>query len=82
MKKYLGKGKDLISSFQSFKIQQVARAENAGIDTLLKLVASLPSDLRKDTYLEVLKKLSLEEPQLVQQIDEELSWIDPLFKYL
>lgn len=45
MKKYLGKVKNLISSFLGFDVQQVLRAENARIDVLSKLVVSLPSDL-------------------------------------
>lgn len=56
MKKYLNKIKDLILSFQSFE----------RTNALAKLAASLPSNLWKDTYFKVLKKLSLEEPQLVQ----------------
>lgn len=40
--KYVGKMKDLTSSFSSFDFQQVPRTKNARIDALLKLKASLP----------------------------------------
>lgn len=73
MKKYLGKVKNLTSSFQIFDIQQVPTAKNARVDALSKLAVSLPSNLRNNTYLKVLKKSSLEELQHVQQIDEEPS---------
>lgn len=49
------------------------RAENVKADALLKLVALLPFDFWKETYFEILKQLSLKEPQLVQQINEKLS---------
>ena len=45
-------------------------------------VSSLATDLEKGTYFEVLKILSLKEPLVIQQVDEELCWIDPLLKYL
>lgn len=82
MKKYLDKVKDLISLFLSFDVQHVLRAENTSTDALSKLVESLPFDLQKDIYFEVLKKSNFEEPQLVQQISEEPSQTDPLLKYL
>lgn len=62
MKKYLGKVKGLIESFQGFDIQQVPRAKNAKAKALSKLVALLSLDLKNDTYFKVLKQLSLEEP--------------------
>ena len=38
--------------------------------------------MEKETYFKILKALSLEEPLIVQQVDEESSWIDLLLKYL
>lgn len=82
MKKCLSKAQCLIESFQGFDIQQVPRAKNVKADALSKLAVLLSLDLLKDTYLEVLKQSSLKEPQLVQQVEEEeLNWIDLLFKY-
>lgn len=72
MKKYLGKAKDSISLFLSLDVQPIPGAENAKADVLSKLAASLPFDLWKDIFFEVLKKSNLEEPQAIQQIDEEL----------
>lgn len=82
MKKYLCKVKNLILLFLSFDVQQVFKVENARTNALSKLVASLPADLQKGTFFEVLKKSSFKEPQDVQQIDEEPNWIDPLHRYL
>ena len=56
--------------------------DNARVDALSKLAALLPIDLQKGTYFEVLKASSLEEPLVIQQVDEEPCWIDPLLKYL
>lgn len=44
MKKYLGKAKDLTTTFQGFNIWQVLRAENAKTNALSKL---LPSEATK-----------------------------------
>lgn len=55
MKRYLAKAKALIEFFQDFNIQQVSRAENAKADAPSRLVSILPFDLRKDSYIEVLK---------------------------
>lgn len=62
MKKYLQNIKDLILLFLSFVVYDISRVENASIDALSKLVASLPANLRKETFLEVLKKSSLKDP--------------------
>ena len=56
--------------------------ENIRADALSTLVVLLLVDLKKETYFEVLKTSSLEEPFVVQQVDEEPYWIDPLLKYL
>ena len=82
MKRYLQKVKNLTSTFLSFDVQQVPRTDNAKMDALSKLVALLPTDLEEETYFKVLKILSLEEPLVIQQIDEKPCWIDPLLKYL
>nr|XP_010930438.1 uncharacterized protein LOC105051606 [Elaeis guineensis] len=50
---------------------KVPKAENAKVDALSKLAALLPIDLENETYFEVLKTSSLEEPLIVQQIDEK-----------
>ena len=56
--------------------------ENVRTDVLSKLATLLPADLEKETYFEVLKILSFEEPLVVQQVDKESNWIDLLLKYL
>lgn len=56
MKRNLGKVKELTSLFKTLIFS---------VDELSKLAASLPSKFLKDAYFEVLKKLSLEMPQLV-----------------
>ena len=82
IKRYLRKVKDLILVFLCCDIRQVLRMENARADALSKLAALLLADLKKGIYFEVLKTSSLEEPLVVQQVDEESCWIDLLLKYL
>ena len=82
IKKYLQKVKDLISIFLSFDIQQVSRADNVRIDALSKLAVLLPADLKNRTYFEILKASTLKKSLVVQQVDDEPCWIDPLLKYL
>ena len=50
-------------------------------DLLLKLATLGMADLKRNSYLETLKKLSIEESPMMQ-IDLELSWIDPIINYL
>ena len=73
MKRYLQKIKDLTLFFLSFDNQQILRAENTKTDALSKLIALLSTDLEKGTYFEVLKISSLEEPLVVQQVNEKSS---------
>lgn len=80
--KYLYKVKGLISHFLSSDVRQVSRATKATVNALLKLATSIPANLQKYTFFKVLKESNLEEPQIVQQINEDPDWIDPLLKYL
>ena len=73
MKRYFQNVKNLTSSFLSFDIQQIPKAENVRMDAPSKLAASLPANLQKGTIIKVLKASSLEEPLVVQQVDEESS---------
>ena len=82
IKSYLQKVRQLISTFKSFEIQQVLRAENAQVDALSKLAASLPSELHRITFLEALEKSSLEEPLEVLQTIHEPSWMDSFIQFL
>lgn len=66
------RGKRLDFTILSFDVQQVSRVENAKVNAISKQAASLPTDLWKKIFFEVLKKSSFEEPQ-VQPIDEETS---------
>lgn len=82
MIKYLQKVKHLASTLRSFEIQQISREENSQADLLSKLVTSMPIDLSKGAYVEVVKKLIIEELAKVMQLDGEPSWIDPLINFL
>nr|XP_010928962.1 uncharacterized protein LOC105050574 [Elaeis guineensis] len=63
-------------------LHKVSKRKNARVDALSKLVALLPTDLEKGIYFEILKISSLEKPLVIQQVDKESYWIDPLLKYL
>ena len=52
------------------------------IDALLKFAVLLSVDLKKETYFEVSKISSLREPLVIQQVDKESCWINPMLKYL
>ncbi|XP_019701442.1 uncharacterized protein [Elaeis guineensis] len=81
MIKYLQNVKDLASNFATMNIQQISRMENVWADLLLKLAMLNAANLKRSSYLEILKKLSIEEPS-VMQTDLELSWIDLILHYL
>ena len=76
------KVRQIISTFKSFKIQQVLRVENVQADALSKLAAFLPSELRRTIFLKVLEKFSLEEPPEILQTIYEPSWMDPFIQFL
>ena len=61
MKRYLEKIKELTTSFLIFDIRQVPQAQNTRADALSKLAASLPPEIQKKTYVEVLENSSLKE---------------------
>ena len=68
MKKYLQKVKDVTLSFLSFDIQQVPRMKNARVDVLSKFAALWPTNLKKETYFEVLKASSSKSTSLSSRL--------------
>ena len=65
------KGKGFNLNLLGFDIQQVPRVKNIREDALSKLVALLPTDLKKEIYFKVLKTSNLEKPLVIQQVDEK-----------
>ena len=82
MIKYLQKIRDLASIFNRFEIQQIPRSENSRANLLSKLAMSVPLELHKKIFFEVMGRPSIEEPMIIMQTDEEPFYIDPLVSYL
>ena len=56
---YLQKAKDLLSSFNSYTIQQVLRAQNAQEDTLARLASTKDAKLLEVIPVEFLNELCI-----------------------
>ena len=77
MKKYLRKVKELTPSFQYFNISHISRENNTPADSLLHLATSSVNLLGR-VNIEYLDRPSIDEPEEVQQLSQEPSWIDPI----
>ena len=81
MAKYLHKVKELTPSFQYFNILHIPRKNNTPVDSLSHLATSSVNRLGR-VGIEYLDRPSIDEPEEVQQLSQEPSWIDPIRKYL
>ena len=81
MAKYLRKVKELTPSFHYFNISHISRENNAPTDFLSHLATSSVNLLGR-VSVEYLDHPSIDEPEEVQQLSQEPSWIDPIQKYL
>ena len=81
MAKYLQKVRELAPSFQYLNILHIPRKENAPADSLPHLATSSVNLLGRIS-IEYLDRSSIDEPEEVQQLSQEPSWIDPIRKYL
>ncbi|CAL8153304.1 unnamed protein product [Prunus armeniaca] len=84
MVQYLDKVQGLLKEFPTFTIQQIPRAENTHADALASLGSALDTQFRRSIPVEHLDRPSIEEIEPIDsmQIDEDLSWQDPIIDYL
>ena len=85
MADYRQKAKDLLSSFSSFKFQQVPKARNTQVDALARLASTKDAELLEVIPVEFLNKPS------IQSVDQHLiincvividTWMTPIIQYL
>ena len=82
MIEYLKKVKEISAQFQICKIHQILRSKNAWADILARLATSQMIDLGSNVHLETLESRSIDKDGEMLYITTELSWIDPIIKYL
>ncbi|XP_058084614.1 uncharacterized protein LOC131232410 [Magnolia sinica] len=78
------KAKELIKGFKYYIVTRIPRTENAKADLLAKLASTDEDDIPRSVPVEYVAKPSIDEPvsSIVQMIDSEPSWIDPIVRYL
>lgn len=83
MVQYLGKVKELVSSFRAFSIRQIPRNENKKADALSKMASTTFAHLNKQVLVEDLKQKSIEETHVLAVVEEEGdTWMTPIYEYL
>ncbi|XP_075670351.1 uncharacterized protein LOC142640144 [Castanea sativa] len=84
MKKYLNRVKGVLGMFQSFKVRQIPRGQNAHADSLAMLATSLGSKLPQTVMVEDLMSSSLTGTSAVgiHSIHVGPSWMDPIVTFL
>ncbi|GJW59799.1 reverse transcriptase domain-containing protein [Tanacetum coccineum] len=80
---YLEKAKALVNNFKTFSIEQVPRSENKKADALSKIAYTSFAHLTKQVLVEILKRKSIEEREILAVLKEEAYfWMTPLIEYL
>ncbi|GKB97209.1 reverse transcriptase domain-containing protein [Tanacetum coccineum] len=80
---YLEKSKALIGNFKMFLYEQVSQSENKKADALSKIASTSFAHLTKQVLVEILKKKSIEEHEVLAVVEEEgYCWMTPLIEYL
>ncbi|GJZ93818.1 reverse transcriptase domain-containing protein [Tanacetum coccineum] len=83
MIQYLEKAKALTDNFKMFSIEQVLRSENKKADALSKISSTSFAHLTKYVLVEILKKKSIEEQEILVVVEEEgHCWMTSLIEYL
>ena len=85
MAAYLQKAKDLLSTFNFFKIRQVPREQNMQADALARLVSTKDAELLEVVPVEFLSKPSIRatESQLTAScVTYTDTWMTPIIRYL
>ena len=82
---YLQKAKDILSTFISYTLQQVIRAQNTQVDALAWLASTKDAELLEFIPVEFLNEPSIHsanQPQTVNCTTTTDSWITPIIQYL
>ena len=85
MAAYLQKAKDLLSTFRSYTIQQVSRAQNAQADALACLVSAKDAELLVVILVEFLNEPNIhmaDQPQTINCTTMTDSWMIPIVQDL
>ncbi|XP_022851454.1 uncharacterized protein LOC111373186 [Olea europaea var. sylvestris] len=82
MAAYLMEVKNLQKGFAKFKITKVPRKDNERADALAKLASANPRRLPRTASVQILRQPSIQHIINVMNVENEESWIDPLFEYL
>ncbi|XP_024024509.1 uncharacterized protein LOC112092474 [Morus notabilis] len=82
MAAYLEKVKEALEKLSAYDIQQVPMAENSNADALARLATSKDAELLRLVPVEVLKTPSTKGKPEVLSLSHQLSWNDPIVKYL
>ncbi|GKE46506.1 reverse transcriptase domain-containing protein [Tanacetum coccineum] len=83
MIRYLEKAKALVNNFKTFSIEQVPRSKNKIADALSKIASTSIAHLTKQVLVEILKRKSIEEREILAVVEEEgYCWTTPLIEYL
>ncbi|XP_022880798.1 uncharacterized protein LOC111398075 [Olea europaea var. sylvestris] len=82
MATYLMEVKNLQKGFTKFKITKVLRKDNEQADALAKLISANPRRLPRIASVQILRQSSVQHVIDVMNVENEESWIDPLFEYL
>ncbi|GJT06029.1 reverse transcriptase domain-containing protein [Tanacetum coccineum] len=83
MTQYLEKAKTLINNFKMFSIEQMSRSKNKKAGALSKIASTSFAHLTKQVLVEILKRKSIEEREILAVVEEEgYCWMTPLVEYL
>ena len=82
MTAYLKNVKDLIRLFSLFIIEVIPRVRNSYADALTKLASTKDVELLNVVSMEFLPKPSINQRQVVMELDQEPSWMDLILTYL
>ncbi|XP_022849947.1 uncharacterized protein LOC111372035 [Olea europaea var. sylvestris] len=82
MAAYLMEVKNLQRGFTKFKITKIPRKDNERADALAKLASANPRRLPRTASVQILRQPSIQHVIDVMNVENEESWIDPLFEYL
>ncbi|KAK0570777.1 hypothetical protein LWI29_006363 [Acer saccharum] len=81
MSAYLNKVKQLQSTFDEFSIEQIPRSENTRADALASLGSTTTNNSKSVPIIHLMSP-SIQESETVAPVDNERSWIEPIFNYL
>ncbi|GKD18769.1 reverse transcriptase domain-containing protein [Tanacetum coccineum] len=79
IKSYLQKVETALKGFKGYTVEHVRRNQNKKADALSKLASLTFKHLKKEVFVEVLAKRSIEEKEVLKvEIKEKRSWMSPI----